>query len=195
MKPETFVRSEIEKAASVLRNMLADTALLDTIARVGHMGADAIRRGNKVVFCGNGGSAADSQHLAAELVGKLNFDRPGMAGIALTVDSSALTAVGNDFGYEHVFSRQLEAIGRPGDLIVGISTSGRSRNVVAAFEIAKKMGIGTVAMTGARRGPLAELADAWLAAPHEETQKIQEAHIVMGHIFCGIIEQEIYGQR
>jgi D-sedoheptulose 7-phosphate isomerase len=195
MKPEIFIRSEIEKAASVLRNMLADTALLDTIARVGQMGANAIRRGNKVVFCGNGGSAADSQHLAAELVGKLAIDRPGMAGIALTVDSSALTAIGNDFGYEHVFSRQLEAVGRPGDLIVGISTSGRSRNVVAAFEIAKKMGIGTVAMTGARRGPLAELADACLAAPHEETQKIQEAHIVMGHIFCGIIEQEIHGQR
>lgn len=195
MKPEIFVRSEIEKAASVLRSMLADAALLDTIARVGHMGADAIRRGNKIIFCGNGGSAADSQHLAAELVGKLAFNRPGMAGIALTVDSSALTAIGNDFGYEHVFSRQLEAVGRPGDLIVGISTSGRSRNVVAAFEVAKKIGIGTVAMTGVRRGPMAEIADAWLAAPHEETQKIQEAHIVMGHIFCGIVEQEIHGQR
>jgi D-sedoheptulose 7-phosphate isomerase len=128
-------------------------------------------------------------------VGKLAIKRPGMAGLALTVDSSALTAVGNDFGYEHVFSRQLEAVGRPGDLLVGISTSGRSRNVVTAFEVAKKMGIGTVAMTGAQRGPLAELADAWLAAPHEETQKIQEAHIVMGHIFCGLIEYEIYGQR
>lgn len=194
MNPEVFARSEIEKAALVLGRMLDDAALIETIARVGRAGAQAIRAGNKVIFCGNGGSAADSQHLAAELVGKLAIDRPGMAGIALTVDSSALTAIGNDFGYEHVFSRQLQAIGRPGDLIVGISTSGRSRNVVAAFEAARQMGIKVVAMTGSRRGPMADLADEWLAAPHEETQKIQEAHIVMGHIFCGIIEDEIHGQ-
>lgn len=194
MNPEVFARSEIEKAALVLGRMLDDAALIETIARVGRAGAQAIRAGNKVIFCGNGGSAADSQHLAAELVGKLAIDRPGMAGIALTVDSSALTAIGNDFGYEHVFSRQLQAIGRPGDLIVGISTSGRSRNVVAAFEAARQMGIKVVAMTGSRRGPMAALADEWLAAPHEETQKIQEAHIVMGHIFCGIIEDEIHGQ-
>lgn len=195
MKPEEFAKSEIEKAAGVLDSMLRDAALLGTIARVGRMGASVIREGNKVIFCGNGGSAADSQHLAAELVGKLNINRPGMAGVALTVDSSALTAIGNDFGYDHVFSRQLEAIGRPGDLIVGISTSGRSKNVVAAFEVAKRMGIQIVAMTGSRHGPMAELADAWLAAPHLETQKIQEAHIVMGHIFCGIIETEIHGKN
>jgi D-sedoheptulose 7-phosphate isomerase len=168
MNPEVFARSEIEKAALVLGRMLDDAALIETIARVGRAGAQAIRAGNKVIFCGNGGSAADSQHLAAELVGKLAIDRPGMAGIALTVDSSAL--------------------------IVGISTSGRSRNVVAAFEAARQMGIKVVAMTGSRRGPMADLADEWLAAPHEETQKIQEAHIVMGHIFCGIIEDEIHGQ-
>jgi D-sedoheptulose 7-phosphate isomerase len=195
MKPEEFAKSEIEKAAGVLDSMLRDAALLGTIARVGLMGAGVIREGNKVIFCGNGGSAADSQHLAAELVGKLNINRPGMAGVALTVDSSALTAIGNDFGYDHIFSRQLEAIGRPGDLIVGISTSGRSKNVVAAFEVAKRMGIQIVAMTGSRPGPMAELADAWLAAPHLETQKIQEAHIVMGHIFCGIIENEIHGKN
>src|SRR5690606_18569215 len=166
----------IQEAAAVIDAMLGDAALIATIARVGRLGADAIRKGNKVIFCGNGGSAADSQHLAAELVGKLAIDRPGMAGLALTVDTSALTAIGNDFGYEHIFSRQLQAVGRPGDLLVRISTSGRSRNVFAAFEAARKMDIRVIAMTGTRRGPMAELADEWLAAPHEETQKIQESH-------------------
>ena len=122
-----FLRGEIEKSIAVLRSMLEDDALLERVDRVAQLGAAAIRSGHKVMFCGNGGSAADSQHLAAELVGKLAIARPGMAGLALTVDTSALTAIGNDFGYEHVFSRQLEAIGRPGDVLIGISTSGRSR--------------------------------------------------------------------
>jgi D-sedoheptulose 7-phosphate isomerase len=188
-----FLRSEIEKSIDVLRTMLGDRALHDRVEQVAELGASAIRSGHKVMFCGNGGSAADSQHLAAELVGKLSIARPGMAGLALTVDTSALTAIGNDFGYEHVFSRQLQAIGRAGDVLVGISTSGRSRNVVAAFEAARELGIRTVAMTGAARGPMAELADVWLAAPHTETQKIQEAHIVLGHAFCGMIEAAVHG--
>ena len=145
------------------------------------------------MFCGNGGSAADSQHLAAELVGKLVFDRPGMAGLALTVDTSALTAIGNDFGYEFVFSRQVEALGRAGDVLVGITTSGRSKNVLRAFEAARVRGIITVAMTGQARGLVADLADHWLAVPHVETQKIQEGHIVLGHIFCALVEERIHG--
>jgi D-sedoheptulose 7-phosphate isomerase len=193
MNDETFARSEIAKTVGVLLSMHDDASLLATVSRVAKLGAAAIRRGNKVLFCGNGGSAADSQHLAAELVGKLAVDRPGMAGISLTVDTSAITAIGNDFGYEFVFARQLEAIGRTGDVLVGISTSGRSRNVVAAFEVAQRMGIHIVAMTGSRSGPMSELADEWLAAPHEETQRIQEAHIVLGHIFCGLIESAIHG--
>jgi D-sedoheptulose 7-phosphate isomerase len=127
------------------------------------------------------------------LVGKLVFNRPGMAGLALTVDTSALTAIGNDFGYEFVFSRQVEALGRPGDVLVGITTSGRSKNVLRAFEAARARGIVTVAMTGRARGPVAEVADHWLAVPHDETQKIQEGHIVLGHIFCALIEQRIHG--
>jgi D-sedoheptulose 7-phosphate isomerase len=190
-----FTVAEIDKAIEVLRALREDGALHATLQRIAKIGAGAIQRGNKVMFCGNGGSAADSQHLAAELVGKLCFDRPGMAGLALTVDTSALTAIGNDFGYEHVFSRQVQSIGTSGDVLVGISTSGRSRNVVAAFEAARKVGITTVAMTGARRGPMAELADEWLAVPHDETQKIQEGHIVLGHIFCALIEAEVYGGR
>src|ERR1022692_3839190 len=155
-----------------MQAMLADPNLVDTVERVGGECARAIAGGGKVMFCGNGGSAADCQHLAAELVGKLVFNRPGMPGLALTVDTSALTAIGNDYGYQYVFARQIEALGRAGDVLIGISTSGRSENVVNAIEVARGRDIVTVAMTGANRGPMAELADHWIAVPHTETQKI-----------------------
>ena len=191
----SFIRSEVTKTIDVMQAILADPRLIDAVERLGSACAQAIAEGGKIMFCGNGGSAGDSQHLAAELVGKLMFNRPGMAGLALTVDTSALTAVGNDFGYEFVFSRQVEALGRPGDVLVGISTSGRSGNVVKAMEAARAQGIVTVAMTGAKRGPMADLAEHWIAVPHAETQKIQEGHIVLGHIFCALIEEKIYGDR
>ena len=189
-----FLRQEVSKAIAMLNALLTDSAALAAAERIAALGAQAIRRGNKVLFCGNGGSAADSQHLAAELVGRLSINRPGMAAMALTVDTSALTAIGNDFGFEQVFARQVEALGRPGDLLIGISTSGRSRNVLAALRTARLMGIGTAAMTGSTRGPIVDFADVWLAVPEQETQKIQEGHIVMGHAFCGLIEAELYGQ-
>lgn len=189
-----YVESEIRKAVGVLEAMLGDEKLLQTVKTVGDVCAASVRQGGKVMFCGNGGSAGDSQHLAAELVGKLVFDRPAMAGMALTVDTSALTAIGNDFGYEHVFSRQVDGVGRKGDVLVGISTSGGSKNVVKAFEVARAKGITTVAMTGSRHGPMAALADHWIAIPHTETQKIQEGHIVVGHIFCALVEQAIHGK-
>jgi D-sedoheptulose 7-phosphate isomerase len=188
-----YYDAEVEKTIAVMQAIGASVELRCTVDRVAEVGALAIEGGGKVMFCGNGGSAADSQHLAAELVGKLVFNRPGMAGLALTVDTSALTAIGNDFGYEFVFSRQVEALGRPGDVLVGITTSGRSKNVLRAFEAARARGIVTVAMTGRARGPVAEVADHWLAVPHDETQKIQEGHIVLGHIFCALIEQRIHG--
>jgi D-sedoheptulose 7-phosphate isomerase len=191
----SYIGVELEKTIGVLQAMVADADLQREVERVAAACAKAIAAGGKVMFCGNGGSAADSQHLAAELVGKLVFDRPGMAGLALTVDTSALTAIGNDFGYEFVFARQVEALGCAGDVLIGISTSGRSKNVVRAFEAARARGIRTVAMTGRARGPLAEAADHWLAVPHDETQKIQEGHIVLGHIFCALIEQQIHGAR
>ena len=175
--------------------IMNDGVLVDCVERVAGACASSIGAGGKILFCGNGGSAADCQHLAAELVGKLVFDRPGMPGLALTVDSSALTAVGNDFGYEFVFSRQVESLGRPGDVLVGISTSGRSKNVVNAMDAARRGGLVTVAMTGPVRGPMADLADHWIAIPHPETQKIQEGHIVLGHIFCALIEERIHGAR
>lgn len=191
----SYVRNEILKTVEAMQAILAAPALLETVEKVGAACAQSIMAGGKVMFCGNGGSAADSQHLAAELVGKLVFDRPGMAGMALTVDTSALTAVGNDFGFENIFSRQIEALGRPGDVLVGISTSGRSQNVVKAMQTARACGIVTVAMTGAGPGLMAELADYWIAVPHVETQKIQEGHIVLGHIFCALVEQQVHGGR
>ena len=188
-----YFDQEVGKTIAVMQAMAGDAELQRTVERVAEACAGSIAAGGKVMFCGNGGSAADSQHMAAELVGKLVFDRPGMAGLALTVDTSALTAIGNDFGYEFVFARQVEALGRAGDVLVGITTSGRSKNVLRAFEAARARGIVTVAMTGQARGPVAEAADHWLAVPHAETQKIQEGHIVLGHIFCALIEARIHG--
>ncbi len=192
-----FARDEIEKARGVMAAMSGDAVLVERIEAVGARCAAAIRAGGKIMFCGNGGSAADSQHLAAELVGKLQFARPGLPAVSLTTDSSALTAIGNDFGYDQIFSRQLEAIGRPGDVLIGISTSGRSANVLRAFARARELGIATVGMTGNGPGAaeMSPYADILIRIPSNETQKIQEGHIVVGHIFCALVEAEIFGPR
>ncbi|HMC38795.1 MAG TPA: SIS domain-containing protein [Acidimicrobiales bacterium] len=186
-----FVRSEISKLRDALDALGRDSypGLLSTVAEVV---VDSLQGGGKVMFCGNGGSAADAQHLAAELVGRQNFDRPAAAGLALTVDTSALTAVGNDYGYEDVFSRQVEALGRPGDVLFGISTSGRSPNVVRALAAARAAGITTVALTGANPRDMAG-ADHVVAVPADETAKIQELHIVCGHIVFALVEQARFG--
>lgn len=148
----------------------------------------ALRARKKVLWCGNGGSAADSQHLAAELVGRFRRERRGLASVALTTDTSILTSVANDYGFEAVFSRQVEALGNPGDLLVGISTSGNSPNVVAALETARRMGLVTVAFTGAGGGRIAALADHLFAAASRQTARIQEAHSLAGHMLCDWIE-------
>lgn len=155
---------------------------------------DTLADGGKVMFCGNGGSAADAQHLAAELVGRQNFDRTGAAGLALTVDTSTLTAVANDYGYQEVFARQVEALGRPGDVLVGLSTSGRSPNVVRALAAARASGITTVAFTGREPRDMAG-ADMVVAVPATETPKIQELHIVCGHIVFALVEERRFGGR
>jgi len=147
-----------------------------------------LRAGGKILWCGNGGSAGDSQHLAAELVGRYRRERRGMASLALTTDSSALTSIANDYGYEAVFSRQVEALGVEGDLLVGISTSGNSQNVVAALAAARRHGMATVAFTGAGGGRIAKLADHLFAVASKETARIQEAHILAGHMLCDWIE-------
>ena len=153
--------------------------------------AQALLRGNKVLWCGNGGSAADSQHLAAELVGRFRRERRAMPAIALTTDTSILTAIGNDYGYEHVFRRQVEALCVPGDVLVGLSTSGNSRNVCLALEEARKLGAVTVVFTGAGGGAMQQVADIALCVASKDTARIQEGHILCGHMLCDWIELEI----
>ncbi|OWY08441.1 phosphoheptose isomerase [Thioclava sp. F34-6] len=151
----------------------------------------SLREGGKVILCGNGGSAADSQHLAAELMGRFLFDRNPLPALALTVDTSALTAIGNDYGYDDVFARQLRGIGRKGDVIVGLSTSGKSRNVLRAFEVAEELGIKRIALTGASVSPMSDLAEVAVMVPSRQTNYIQEMHIAVGHIICGIVEETL----
>jgi D-sedoheptulose 7-phosphate isomerase len=188
----SFVRAEIDKSVAMLNALRADPTLLAAVEHAARLCADALGRGNKVMFAGNGGSAADAQHLAAELVGKLNYERPGLPALALTTDSSILTAVSNDYGYDELFRRQIEALGAPGDVLVAISTSGRSKNILRALTAARDKGITTLGMTGADGGEMPELCDLCLRAPSRETQKIQEAHIVLGHILCGLAERLLF---
>lgn len=155
----------------------------------------AVTEGHKVLWCGNGGSAADSQHLAAELVGRFRRERRGLASIALTTDSSILTAIGNDYGYEHVFRRQVEAMCVAGDVVVGISTSGNSKNVRLALEAAQGLGAFTVAMTGAGGGAMASMADAVIRVNSTDTARIQEGHILCGHIVCDWVELSVCGRQ
>ena len=150
----------------------------------------ALASGNKVLFCGNGGSAADSQHLAAEFVGRFQKEREGLPAIALTVDTSILTAVGNDYGYDKVFVRQVQALARPGDVLIGISTSGNSANVVEAIELAKSMGVFCVGMTAAGGGKMKDLCDECIAVPAKVTARAQEMHILIGHILCELVDGE-----
>ncbi len=163
----------------------------DVIAAAAETMIEALRSGGKVMFCGNGGSAADSQHLAAELLGRYLRDRRPLPALALTVDTSVLTAVSNDFGYADVFVRQVRGIGRAGDVLVGLSTSGRSENVVRALQAAREMEIRTIGMTGEQGAQVAEHCDICLKVPAERTNRIQEMHIAVGHILCGFIEEAL----
>ena len=178
---------KLEKALSELQTL----PYLNAISAIVDLVAASIAGRGKILFCGNGGSAADSQHLAAELVGRQNYDRAPAAGISLTVDTSALTALGNDYGYESVFSRQIDALGRPGDVLFGLSTSGRSANVVRALSAATALGLSTVAFTGREPRDMAG-ADYVLAVPADETAKIQELHITAGHIIFASVERRLF---
>jgi len=153
---------------------------------------EALQRGNKPLLFGNGGSAADAQHIAAELVGRFAFDRCPLPALALSVNSSCLTAIGNDYGFEFVFARQIQALGHAGDVAIGISTSGNSPNVVCALERAKTMGLHTVGFTGRRGGKLKTLVDHCICVPSEETPRIQECHILIGHIISELVERAIF---
>ncbi|WP_299371399.1 SIS domain-containing protein [uncultured Kiloniella sp.] len=180
---------------TVVKNFEALSALGDVMDEAADVWVQALKRGNKIIFCGNGGSASDSQHLAAELVGRYIIERDSLPSIALTVDTSALTAIANDYGYEQVFARQLSGLGKEGDVFVGITTSGNSGNIVAAVDVAKKMGITVMGFTGQGGGKLAELCDLCIKVPSDTTNHIQEMHIAVGHYICGVTEVRLRDEK
>lgn len=186
------VRAEILASAALMRSLADDGVLCATVQSVAEAAVAALRRGNKILFCGNGGSAADAQHWAGELVSRFNYDRPGLAAVALTTDTSILTAIGNDYGYEHLFARQVEALGAAGDMLIAISTSGRSPNVLAALRAARAKELVTVGLTGVNRGEMEALCEVLLSVPSMQTPRIQECHEVIGHTLCMLIEQQMF---
>jgi len=163
--------------------------LIPLVEKAGELATKTLKNGGKVLICGNGGSAADAQHIAAELSGRFKKERIALAGIALTTDTSALTAIGNDYGYEYVFSRQVEALANEGDLLIGISTSGNSLNVIKAIQSAKKIGCKVVTLTGKSGGEMKNLGDVNIVIPSNDTPRIQEMHIMVGHMICAIIDE------
>jgi D-sedoheptulose 7-phosphate isomerase len=186
-----YIRQNVQAAVELKQAILKDAALLEKILSVCRVSVAALNKGNKLMFAGNGGSAGDSQHLAAEIVGRYKFDRPGLPALALTTDTSMLTAIGNDYGYEAVFERQIQAQGKAGDVFFGITTSGNSKNVLRAFEQAKKMQIVTVGLAGSG-GKIQTACDHCIGVPSTDTARIQECHIMIGQIICGYIETTIF---
>jgi D-sedoheptulose 7-phosphate isomerase len=189
---EVEVRRSIQASMAVLELLLAKTEVLSLIAKTSSLLVDAFRRGNKVLLFGNGGSAADAQHIAAEFVGRFAFDRPALPALALNVNSSSVTAIANDHGFDRVFSRQIEALARVGDVAVGISTSGQSSNVIQALATAKQMRLHTIGLTGFSGKGLKDAVDYCICVPSTETPRIQECHILIGHILAELVEQTIF---
>jgi D-sedoheptulose 7-phosphate isomerase len=188
-----IVREQLDKTIAVLDRVRADDVLLGTVAAAAEVTAAALLKGRKLMVAGNGGSAADSQHLVAEFVSRLVKDRPAMRAIALTVDTSILTAVGNDYGYEKCFERQVEALGQQGDIFLAISTSGNSPNVLRALERCRSLDIVTVGFSGNRGGKMASLCDYNVIVPSNVTMNVQESHLALEHIFCMLVERCYFG--
>lgn len=186
------VAAAIGVTARLLDQMAADQALCAATAQAAGICIGALRAGRKILLCGNGGSAADAQHWAGELVSRFHYDRPGLAAVALTTDSSILTAIGNDYGYERVFARQVEALGAEGDVLVALSTSGNSPNVVAALDAARARGLASIGFTGQGGGGMAALCDVCIRIPSASTPRIQEGHEVLGHALCAMIEATLF---
>jgi D-sedoheptulose 7-phosphate isomerase len=186
------IEKAIQASIDTKQTILADKMLLSEIAKVAEVMVTALKNGHKILFCGNGGSAADAQHLAAELSGRFYFDRAPLPAEALHCNTSYLTAVANDYGYNEVYARMIKGSGFEGDVLVGLSTSGNSVNILKAFEEAKKNKMITVALTGFSGGKMKEISDHLLNVPSDDTPRIQEAHILLGHIICEIVEAEIF---
>jgi len=187
-----IIRSQVAASIAVKQAILADEALMARIADIAALMVDAYKAGHKTLRAGNGGSAADAQHMAGELVNKFTFDRPGLAALSLSTDTSIITAVGNDYGFDRLFARQVEAQGCAGDVFIGISTSGKSPNLVNALAACKEKGITSVAIVGANPCPMDEY-DYVLHVPSTVTPRIQECQTLIGHILCYIVEQELFG--
>jgi len=192
---EQAIAAIFEEAVAVAKELAATDDLRAAVAEVAGFVTESIRAGGKVLLCGNGGSAADSQHIAAELSGRFEMERRGLPAVALTTDTSALTSIGNDYGFEAVFSRQVEALGREGDVLLAYSTSGNSANCLRAVEKAREMGLRTVALTGRAGGALAKAADITLKAPSDVTARIQECHAKIGHAICSVVERALCGDE
>ncbi len=191
---KSHIQEQLRETARMIGVMADDAELLGRVESVVTACVKALRGGGKILLAGNGGSAADAQHIAGELVSRFAFDRPGLPAIALTTDTSIITAIGNDYGYEKVFARQVQALGRAGDVLIGISTSGKSPNVLLALREARAMGLVCIGFTGGQDGPMRELCDHLLASPSAQTPKIQEGHIALAHIVCGLIEKGCFPQ-
>jgi D-sedoheptulose 7-phosphate isomerase len=189
------VTEHFTRSARVLHSAASDRELHATIGKIADTVEQALRSGHKLLLAGNGGSAADAQHIAAELVSRFKFDRDPMPAIALTTDTSILTAIGNDYGFEQVFARQLRGLGRQGDVFLALSTSGRSPNVLTALRTAREMAIATIGFTGSHDNPMRNLCDICLAAPTDETALIQQIHIVAAHAICGLVEMRLFKER
>lgn len=192
---QDIIKKQIQASADLKQKLLESTAVLEDMEKASREIIKAFRNGHKLLLAGNGGSAADAQHLAAEFVNKFNFDRPGLPALALTTDTSILTSVGNDSSFARVFARQISALGHEGDVFIGISTSGKSLNIVEALNAARQKKIVTIGMTGASGTMLKDLCDICLCVPSVETPRIQETHILIGHIICSIVEEELFGKK
>jgi D-sedoheptulose 7-phosphate isomerase len=185
------IRISLMATRQVMEDMLADSMLQQQLVKAVDCCVNALKSGGKLMFVGNGGSAAEAQHFSAEMVGRFLQERQPLPSIALTTDTSAVTAIGNDYGYEHVFSRQVQALGRKGDVLIAMSTSGQSKNIVMAMQAARSAGISTIGLTGIHPRDMGELADVSLKVPSSHTPQIQEGHLVLGHLLCGMVEKQL----
>ncbi|EAJ6116509.1 D-sedoheptulose 7-phosphate isomerase [Campylobacter jejuni] len=190
----SYIKEHLQESILVKEQILKDENLITLIKNASLEVIKAYKNGNKTLLAGNGGSAADAQHIAGEFVSRFYFDRPGIASIALTTDTSILTAIGNDYGYENLFARQVQAQGVKGDVFIGISTSGNSKNILKALELCKQKEIISIGLSGANGGDMNELCDYCIKVPSTCTPRIQEAHILIGHIICAIVEEELFGK-
>lgn len=190
-----FVETELRASYDAISALYADMAYRQILTKVASVFVDKLRSGRMLFFAGNGGSASDAQHIAGEMVSRFRFDRPGLAAVALSTDTAILTAIGNDYGYDQIFARQIAALGKPGDIMTLLSTSGNSPNVLAAAQMAKACGLIVIGMTGGNGGKLAALCDHALIAPSSTTPRIQECHLASYHLLCGLVEAEMFGAR